>query len=200
MLRTFMIIATAAVVVCGADRTKLRIEVFDAFGRSITDSLHASLYQDGDLVAKVDGGTPLVVTLPYGTYRLQLSCPGAELISRSLALSEPRQTLRLGLKVADVGDYVGSRPKLGTDLSGRVEPCATGHALWIKLFGVFTDVVVDTKVEADCRFRIHAVPYGEYLGVLIDGGAVKDVKTIELRNEVQQVVFTATRETANGGR
>jgi hypothetical protein len=187
LVATAVISAIAGVV----PLAQLHVTIVDAFGAEVRGSVRVGIYEDDGLIAEATGASPRVLNaVPYGRYRLEIMCTGFRMVSRTITVSERNQALRVGLELAKVGDPQES----GLVLSGTVVPCLREPSMWVKVVGVFTDEAAETKVGTDCGFRIPDLAGGRYVGFLVDGEAVKDIKVIKLTVGSQTVVFSTRGE------
>ena len=174
-----------------ADAAKLQLEIVDAYGQGIRRGLRASVYNKAELIASVSGGGQITLsTLPDCECRLEITGPGFRTLSRSVTLTQITTVLRVGLDLAKVGDPVSA----DLDLSGRVDFCSSGSVMWVKMYGVFTNMIAETNVKGDCGFKIADVPGGRYAVLLVEGDTVRQVKVVTLTAEPQTVVFTTEGE------
>jgi len=103
--------------------------------------------------------------VPYGKYVLRVERAGFGFHEQYLPVHQPRVSLRIFLRLARVSD------ESPTEVLGTVKPPpGPNDRLWVKMLPLLTtEVIGETQVEPDGRFRFTGLDDGEYIAVVMKG-------------------------------
>jgi len=100
------------------------------------------------------------VELPYGTYIVRGRAGLHHPFERRLVVQSPKLLFLVGFSFVDQGESSIYQ----TPLSGRVQNSPAGKGrLWVRVLSVFEPFSGEAEVDANGRFELDAVPYGDYM-------------------------------------
>ena len=104
-------------------------------------------------------------SVPYTEYLLKVGRDGFRSHEQLLPVYQPRMSLRVFLRLSRVTD------ESPTEVLGTVKPPpGPNERLWVKMLPLLTtEVIGETQVEPDGRFRFTGLDDGEYVVVVMKG-------------------------------
>jgi hypothetical protein len=154
----------------------VRIVPVDVLGDELED-VDVDLFQprgDGtDFAKRFHRG--IASKILYGTYTARIHVRGFRLANRLVRVYQPNVVVVVGLSVGGEGD------EWTWDLSGLVRGGGrTAGPLWIRVSGVYSDIILDAEVSDSGGFSLEKMPGGPYVLALVQGGKVLDVRAIKV--------------------
>jgi hypothetical protein len=172
---------------------KVEVQVLTFVGEHLEDAV-VTLVQKatnkalGQLLTVKDA-RHITSLVPYGEYELHVRRPGFRSHKQSLPIYQPRLSLRVFLRVAQITD------EAPTEVVGTVTAVPASAKLWIKMFPLLTgEFIGEAEVESDGRFRLTGLDAGEYLLVVMNGTECIYTKQLRLYGIVKAtIVLPSTR-------
>jgi len=148
--------------------------IFDSFEIEISDS-------SGDKIKVTKQGD---VQLAFGTYRARGTVGLHHPIEKQIIVDSPRSLQVFAFSFLDPG----LSTVLHSSIHGKVvDPPPGANLLWIKAISLRGEFIKVIQTQSDGAFVINAVPYGDYLFLVFQGGTL--IRT-------QQFSFTVREEEA----
>jgi hypothetical protein len=114
--------------------------------------------------------------VPFGTYRISALLSGYTAATKIVEVDQPVKWVTLALALAEI-EGPSSR-----DIRGRIEPLIQASPpIWVKLVGVYSDVVHEAPVNEKGRFVIEGVLPGDYLAIVLAPGRVLKTQPLALK-------------------
>ncbi len=111
--------------------------------------------------------------IPYGTYQIKLHQDGFYSAVRRIVVYQPEVWVVMGLEVGMEGG-----PRVHTIIADiRPLPSAT-EEVWVRLVGVFTDTIIDSKVRSSGTVLLAHVPVGHHVLIIRVGTRILATKPV----------------------
>lgn len=134
------------------------------------------------------------IVLRKAKYIVSVSADGMISYSNFLELTEPEQFVLISLSLAPIN---GTEP-LMSRLTGHVsETLLTTRPFLIRIFGVYSGVVENTTIANDRTFVVAELPPGRYVLFLLNGGAIRSTRMIDVRYPSVHVVLDEAANVAD---
>ncbi len=154
---------------------KVTIHAVTTFGVAIGESAYLELKEIGSGTRYQGKGAPIMLTVPYGIFQLQLRVPGFEPTIETVTVYQAEIEYRIGLAVGFGHAYERAR------LDGTVVPIAKDQrGLWVKLSPMYNGGVYQSTVTQYGAFSIVGMPHGKYILSVCQGAEVKHTESIDI--------------------
>ncbi len=117
-----------------------------------------------------------VSNLPPGPYTLTVEAMGFRRLVKALVVSPGPMYVQVGLVLAVVGDPAEEPIKL----NGRVLRGPAQTRAWVKLSGLYSEVMYQARLAQDCRFSFTGLTGGDFLAFVIAQGRVLATKQVRI--------------------
>ena len=141
----------------------------------VTDTFGALLNNPQISIRRLDKGKRLPIKtrgsaaqgIPFGTYEISASLSGYTDATRTVKVDRKVHWITLALALGEI------EGPSGRDLNGRIVlPMNPPQQMWIKLVGVYSDVVEVARVDEKGFFLIENVLPGDYFIIVLQPGRV----------------------------
>jgi hypothetical protein len=125
--------------------------------------------------------------LPYGNYVVSFDSEFLRPVRREVKIDRPDCFLVLATDMDSIVLDISHDP---VSVSVRIRPpdsCTLGGVLWVKLVGVFSDLVTERRIGPGGFALFEPVDPGAYVAIIVDGQRIRAVQSLSTWGPVTTV-------------
>jgi len=152
----------------------VRIQLVNADGMDLEAEAEVERFQDDsggtNLAKRFTHGT--ATDIPYGIYKLRVRTSGFWSAEREVRVFQPDVLTIVALEIG-MSRSEGGLPT--STVAGKINGLAPASTkLHLRLAGIYSDTVMDSKLETDGTFKFSGVPNGIYILVVTSNADLTD--------------------------
>jgi len=195
MLRTLMLILLTSLVV-EADRQELdstkmaqiHLLITDGWGIAVPDAMVRITPLGGwGQSRRMRYPKDTRIAVAPGKYVISVDAKGFRDHVAVYELSSGKRFLTVSLVLADIE---APQPDFRPSLRGRVgKSLLNNPPFWIRLVGITAEELRNVELEDTGRFEVHDLLPGRYMLLVMNGGAVKDYRIVEVGRIPEEIAI-----------
>ena len=150
------------------------ITVLSTFGRPIEGAQITLTNIGPQQEFHSQGGAATLQGVPYGLYQLEVRLNGFLPRQERIRIYQTKLQLQIGLELAPIHGY--QQP----EVVGSVEGATRTDKLWVRLIGLFTNDLVENRVDTSKKFRLVGMPAGRYVLLLFERGTLITAQQLDV--------------------
>lgn len=155
---------------------KVHIVLVDTYGRNLSGQALVGSFQE--IGVREDFATSFrdneASNVPFGVYQASIGAKGFWNVRKQVRVFQAEVWVVAALEIG-MGSSEGGLPT--ADLVGVMKGRRSEDPIWIRLSGVYSQVVIDERIT-ESQFKLSAVPNGEYVLAVTQAGRVLDVQSV----------------------
>jgi hypothetical protein len=152
------------------------VSVVDSFEQTVEATRVALIDENGHSINVVKQNDLFEAKAPPGPCTLTVEASGFQRLIKQLVLPAKPVFLQAGLLLAQIGDPVEAL----VTWNGRVSQCPGKGNAWVRLSGLYAEVVYQAHVARDCSFSFSALTAGEFIAYVVADGRVLAAKPVRV--------------------